>query len=319
MSTGGTNNRIAVVALGGNAISPPGEVDTITNQFRNSRESLRGIVELIRRGYNVAVTHGNGPQVGNALLRVERTVGEAPELPLGVIVADTEGGIGYMLEQTLQNSLLLAGLDRQVVTIVSQVLVDRNDPALIDPTKPIGQFFEEAEAIKRRDTAGWHVKKVEHGKWRRVVGSPIPKEIINKAVIQQLVHDGIICISVGGGGIPVYREPDGRLEGVDAVIDKDRASAVLGRDIGAHDLFILTGVDYVYLDYEQPTQRKIETIQFDEMKAVFATGIFPKGSMGPKIGAALDFLEWGGERVIITSHDKLVEAVEGKVGTVISR
>ena len=313
------NKQTAVVALGGNAISPPGEVDTIANQFRNSREALLGIVDLVQRGYNIAVTNGNGPQVGNAMLRVEKATGEAPELPLGVIVADTEGGIGYMLEQTLQNHLHLAGINRLVVTIVSQVLVDKNDPALIDPTKPIGKHYEEAEAIRKREENGWTVKQVEHGKWRRVVGSPHPKEIINKWVIERLVKEGVVCIAVGGGGIPVYLEPDGRLEGVDAVIDKDRASAVLGRDIGAQDLYILTGVDYVYLDYEKPTQQIIEHITFKELEKLWDTGVFPKGSMGPKIGAALDFLEWGGERVIITSHDKLIDAVDGKVGTVITK
>jgi len=319
MSSSENKKRTAVVALGGNAISPPGEVDTIANQFRNSRESLVGIVDLIQRGYNIAVTHGNGPQVGNALLRVEKSLGDAPELPLGVIVADTEGGLGYMLEQTLQNHLHVAGIDCRVVTIVSQILVDQHDPALIEPTKPIGKHYDEVEAIRRRDESGWTIKQVEHGKWRRVVGSPHPKEIINKWVIERLVKEGVVCIAVGGGGIPVYREPDGRLEGVDAVIDKDRASAVLGRDIGAQDLFILTGVDYVYLDYEKPTERKIERISFRELEKLWDEGIFPKGSMGPKIGAALDFLEWGGERVIITSHDKLIDAVDGKVGTVITK
>ncbi|MDK9701145.1 MAG: carbamate kinase [bacterium] len=314
-----TKDRIAVVALGGNAISPPGEVDTIRNQFRNSRESLHGVAELIQRGYKLALTHGNGPQVGNALLRVEKALGDAPELPLGIIVADTEGGIGYMLEQTLQNQLLKMDIDRKVVTIVSQVLVDKDDPALLDPVKPIGKHYSEEEAFERKEKYFWDIKAVEHGMWRRVVGSPHPKEIINKEVIHTLVNSGVVVIAVGGGGIPVYREPDGRLEGVDAVIDKDRASAVLARDIGAQDLFILTGVDFVYLDYEKPTQRALREVSFAEMDKLWASGDFPKGSVGQKIGAALDFLEWGGERAIITSHDKLVDAIEGKTGTLITK
>ncbi|MCX7835168.1 MAG: carbamate kinase [bacterium] len=310
--------RKAVIAIGGNAISPPHEEDTIANQFRNSRLSLKGVVDLIEQGWRIALTHGNGPQVGNALLRVEKALGEAPELPLGVIVADTQGGLGYMFEQTLQNGLLLRGIERSVVTLVTQVLVDKNDPNLLDPSKYVGQYYTKEEAEIRARQYNWVIKPADRGKWRRVVGSPIPLEIINKKVIKKLVDEGIIVITVGGGGIPVYRETNGCLEGVDAVIDKDRASAVLARDIGAQDFFILTGVDYVYLDYEKPTQRKIEKITFKELDQLWSSGIFPKGSMGPKVGAALDFLEWGGERVIITSHHSLTDAIQGKIGTLIT-
>lgn len=311
--------RKAVIAIGGNAISPPNELDSIANQFHHSRLSLSGVVDLIEQGYRIALTHGNGPQVGNALLRVEKSLGETPELPLGVIVADTQGGLGYMFEQTLQNGLNARGIDRSVVTLVTQVLVDKEDPNLLDPTKYVGQYYEKEEAERKAIELGWQVKPADKGKWRRVVGSPIPLKIINRRVIQKLVDEDNVVITVGGGGIPVYREMDGRLEGVDAVIDKDRASAVLARDIQAQDLFILTGVDYVYLDYEKPTQRRLEKISFNELEKLWEAGVFPKGSMGPKVGAALDFLEWGGERVIITSHHSLSSAIKGEVGTLITQ
>lgn len=252
-------SRIAVVALGGNAISSPDEEDTIANQFRHSRSALQGVAELLHRGYRLAVTHGNGPQVGNALLRVELSNGRAPELPLGVIVADTEGGMGYMIEQCLQNVFLQRGYGQiEVVTIVSQVLVDPNDPALKNPTKFVGQFYSEEEA-KLRSEQGWVVKPAGSRGYRRVVGSPMPLEILNRSVIKNLVHAGKVVIAAGGGGIPVFRETNGWLEGVDAVIDKDRASAVLARDIQAHDLFIVTAAEYVSLNYGSPKAKLLPT------------------------------------------------------------
>ncbi|MDD5087652.1 MAG: carbamate kinase [bacterium] len=308
---------IAVVALGGNAISSPSEPDTITNQFRHTRDALAGVTNLIARGYRIAITHGNGPQVGNALLRVELAKGSAPVLPLGIIVADTEGGMGYMIEQCLQNMLLRSGLTRRVVTIVSQVLVDPEDPALKNPTKYIGQFYGEAEALQMSKTEGWTVKQDGARGWRRVVGSPQPLQILNGRTIARLVEEGEIVIAAGGGGIPVYRKPNGWLEGVDAVIDKDRASAVLARDIGAQDLFILTDAEFVSLNYGKPGQRDLRRITLREAETYLAEGHFPAGSMGPKIEAAISFLKSGGRRVIVCALARLMESLDGQSGTTI--
>ncbi|MBU0508859.1 carbamate kinase [bacterium] len=308
---------MAVVALGGNAISSPKEPDTIPNQFRHTREALTGVAELIQRGYRLAITHGNGPQVGNALLRVELTKGRAPILPLGIIVADTEGGMGYMIEQCLQNVLLRRGVERQVVTIVTQVVVDPEDPALRNPTKYIGQFYGEDEARKLSETEGWVVKQDGSRGWRRVVGSPQPLQILNGSTLARLVGRGEIVIAAGGGGIPVYRESDGWLEGVDAVIDKDRASAVLARDIGAQELFILTDTEFVAVNYGKPDQRNLSRMTLREAEQYLAEGHFPPGSMGPKIEAAISFLKSGGQRIIICDLSKFVESLDGKSGTTI--
>lgn len=305
------------MALGGNAISSPSEPDTIANQFRHTRDALAGVTNLIARGYRVAITHGNGPQVGNALLRVELAKGRAPILPLGIIVADTEGGMGYMIEQCLQNMLLRRQLTCSVVTIVTQVLVDPEDSALKNPSKYIGQFYSEPEAKQMAEAEGWTVKQDGGRGWRRVVGSPQPLQILNGDAIEQLVEQGTIVIAAGGGGIPVYRKPDGWLEGVDAVIDKDRASAVLARDIGAQELFILTDTEFVSLNFGKPDQRDLRRMTLSEAERYLADGHFPAGSMGPKIEAAISFLKNGGRRVIICALARLMESLDGQSGTTI--
>jgi len=310
-----SSRRVAVVALGGNAISNASEPDTIANQFAHTRKSMGAILELIRAGYSLAITHGNGPQVGNALLRVELSHSQAPMVPLGVLVADTEGSMGYMIEQSLQNALLLAGIERQVVTVVTQVLVKRDDPSLLNPTKFIGQYYSEAEARERADRYGWEVKNSGKYGWRRVVGSPHPLQIINRAAVKHLLEQGMIVIAAGGGGIPVYYEADGRLEGVDAVIDKDRASAVLGRDIGAELLIMLTDIDRVYIDFGRLDQQPLEKVTVSEMEQYLKQGQFPPGNMGPKVEAAVNFILQGGEKVIIASLDQVLEALQGKAGT----
>jgi carbamate kinase len=304
----------AVIALGGNAISTTGKED-IHDQFTNTRKSLGGVVELIQEGFNLALTHGNGPQVGNALLRVEKTAEEIPALPLGVIVADTEGGMGYMIEQSLQNRLHRLGLPRKVVTIVTQVVVDPDDPSIANPTKFVGPFYTKKQAENLKKFFGWIVRKDAHRGYRRVVPSPIPHRIVNRKIIQQLVDQGVIVITAGGGGIPVYTESDGTLEGVDAVIDKDRASAVLANDIDARTLLILTNVEHVFINYNKPDQKKLERMTVSEAKTYLEQGHFPPGNMGPKIEAAIMFIGNGGAEVIITSPDKAKQALWGYAGT----
>ena len=307
----------AVVALGGNAISRKGEEDTIANQFRHTRESLSAILPLVQRGYNLAITHGNGPQVGNAILRVELARGKAPILPLGICVADTEGGMGYMIAQSLQNRLLRDGIERPVAAILTQVLVDPHDPAYASPSKFIGQFYTEEEATRYARERGWQVKRDGDRGWRRVVASPRPMGIVEGPVIRAMVQGGAIVIAAGGGGIPVYYEADGTLEGSDVVIDKDRASAILANEIGAQELIILTEVDQVALNFGKPNQKILSRVTVSEARQHLADGHFPPGSMGPKIEAAIAFIEAGGEKVIITSIDKAPAALDHKAGTLI--
>ncbi len=310
-----TEAKTAVIALGGNAITKPGVEDSIANQFANTRASLDGIVELIRDGYNLVVTHGNGPQVGNALLRVELARGKAPVLPLGVCVADTEGGMGYMIEQSLQNRLRVEGLNRSVVTIITQMVVDPDDPAIADPSKFVGQFYTEEEAGLLAETRGWQVKKDADRGWRRVVPSPRPLRAVEGDIIRQLVHGGTIVIAAGGGGIPVYYDRKGNIEGIDAVIDKDLASAVLAEEIDAEILSILTSVDKVSTHFGTPQRRDLDRCTLSELKKYAEEGHFPPGSMGPKTQAAIVFLENGGELVTISSFENACKALRGEAGT----
>jgi carbamate kinase len=310
-------NRTAVVALGGNAITREGVEDTIANQFANTRRSLAGLVELLRHGYNLAVTHGNGPQVGNAIFRVELGRGRAPILPLGICVADTEGGMGYMISQSLYNRLLREKINKEVVTIITQVIVDKDDPELKDPKKYVGQFYTEEEAKRFTRERGWLMKPDSNRGWRRVVSSPLPKSIVEGRIIRSLVETGTVVIAGGGGGIPVYLESDGALEGVDAVIDKDRASALLATEIGADLLVILTGVDKVALNFGKPNETWVDEMTVSEAEKYLHEGHFPAGSMGPKIEAAVSFLKQGGGKVVISSIEKASDAIFKKAGTVI--
>jgi carbamate kinase len=311
--------KTAVVALGGNAITKPGVEDTIANQFRHTRESLSGIVELIHEGYNLVVTHGNGPQVGNALLRIELARDKAPILPLGVLVADTEGGMGYMIQQSLYNRLHDEGLTRPVVTIITQVLVAPDDPAVANPTKYIGQFYTEEQARDFTVSRGWQMKKDSNRGWRRVVPSPMPLRTVESDSIKLLVESGAVVIAAGGGGIPIYTDHRKWYEGIDAVIDKDLASAVLGREIGASLLSILTSVDAVAVNFGTPQQKNLSHVTLDEIKRYYHEGHFPAGSMGPKILAAIEFLENGGEMVTISSFENACKALKGEAGTRIVR
>lgn len=308
-------NKKAVVALGGNAITTPDKEDTIANQFANTRQSLHGIVELIREGYKLVITHGNGPQVGNALLRIELARGKAPILPLGVLVADTEGGMGYMIEQSLQNRLRAEKINRPVVTLITQMIVDENDPAVNNPTKYIGQFYSEEEAKEFQKTRGWTMKKDADRGWRRVVPSPTPLKVVEAVTLEKLVEDGAIVIAGGGGGIPVYIDKKGNLEGMDAVIDKDLGSAVIGTEIGADILSIFTSVDKVAINFHKPNQKLIDKMTVSEAKKYLADGQFPEGSMGPKIKAAIQFIENGGKFVTISDVKDAQNAIKGTAGT----
>lgn len=309
--------KTAVLALGGNAIIKAGEKGTISQQFANTRESLGGIVELISRGYHLSITHGNGPQVGNLLRQQEAGEKEGiAALPLGVLNAATEGTMGYMIEQSLQNKLRKSGIDKQVITIVSQVVVDKNDPSMLNPTKFVGSTYysaEQAEALKK--DLGWTLKEDSGKGYRRVVPSPMPKQIIPGATIKELVNRGEVVIAVGGGGIPICIEDDGCYEGVDAVIDKDFASALLALEIGADLFVILTGVEKVAINYGKPEQQDLDVLSVSDAKRYYEEKQFPAGSMGPKIQAAIQFLEKGGKEVLITSIEKIVDAFEGKTGT----
>ncbi|HEX6909805.1 MAG TPA: carbamate kinase [Longimicrobium sp.] len=307
-------SKTIVIALGGNALAQPGEEGTITQQFKHTRESLGAVVELAREGWHIAIVHGNGPQVGNALIRNEHARHIVPPLPLGVLVAATEGWVGYMVQQSLQNALRRGGVERQVVTMVTQVLVDPDDPELQRPTKPIGRTMDEQTARDLAAEMGGEVAETKGG-WRRVVPSPRPTAIVEREMIRALVAQGHLVIAAGGGGCPVYVHERWGLEGVDAVVDKDRAAAILGRDIGADVLVILTDVERVYLDYGQPTQRALERLTLAEAEALLAGGALGEGSMAPKVEAAAEFVRRGGTRAIIARLDQGREAVAGQAGT----
>ena len=313
-------NKKAVLALGGNAIIQPGQKGIISEQFKNTRESLGGIVELITQGYQLAITHGNGPQVGNMLIQQNAGIDKniAP-LPLGVLNAATEGTMGYMIEQSLQNALKINNITTEVITIITQVIVDKNDPSVLNPTKPVGPFYTSEQAQKCKNDFGWAMVEDAGRGYRQVVPSPLPLDIVPFKTIKQLVENDNIVIACGGGGIPIYIDEQGGYEGVDAVIDKDFASALLANKIDADLLVILTGVDRVAINFGTPEQKEIEKMTIEEAQKYFDDGQFPKGSMGPKIQAAIRFIKNGGKKVLITSIERIVEAIDGKTGTIIEK
>lgn len=304
-----------VVALGGNAITKKGEEGNIHQQFANTRAALPAIMEFIRRDYRMVITHGNGPQVGNLFLMVEATHDFIPELPLGVCVADTQGQMGYMIQQSLQNHLVWSGIQKSVVTLVTQVVVDKNDPSFEHPTKPIGKFYTEDEAKKIDEEKGYYMQEDSGRGWRIMVPSPKPLAVVEKDTILTLLENDIVVIAVGGGGIPVIEIEPGICEGVDVVIDKDLASAVVANDVDADQLVILTGVDHVCINYGKPNEKALDTLTVTEAKKLLDAGEFPAGSMGPKIEAAIKFIELGGREVLITSIERVGEALNGKTGT----
>jgi carbamate kinase len=306
--------KTILIAIGGNSLIRAGEKGTVVEQAQNARRTAAAIVGLVALGHRLVITHGNGPQVGAALLRSERAADQVPPQPLDVCGAATQGEIGYLLVQALHTELELAHLHVPVVAVVTQSVVRRDDPAMLHPSKPIGPFYSRADAEERKRTLGWQIVEDAARGYRRVVPSPDPTDIVEQEVIRDLVNDGVLVVACGGGGIPVVEE-DGRLIGVEAVIDKDRASSLLASELGVDIFAISTDADFVYLDYKKPTQRPIREILADEIERHFEAGQFPPGNMGPKIESALRFLQRGGKEVIITSYEYLFDAVQGRAGT----
>ncbi|HMI49229.1 MAG TPA: carbamate kinase [Gemmatimonadaceae bacterium] len=309
-----TETRTAVIAIGGNALSPAGETSTIADQFRHTRESLGPIVDLASDGWRVVVVHGNGPQVGDELVRNEKARNEVAPLPLGVLVAGTAGWIGYMLQQSLENALRKAGHSKDVVTVLTQVEVAADDPALKDPKKFIGHGLSVARSRELK-AQGIPVKKDGKGHFRRVVGSPMPLAIHELSTIRTLLERDTIVIACGGGGVPIYRDSVLGLEGVDAVVDKDLAAAVLARDLGAELFLILTDVDAVYTGWGTDQQRAISSMTVKEADRLASEGVFGEGSMAPKVRAAADYVRRTQGRAIITELSKGRAAVQGTGGT----
>ncbi|MFH1746893.1 MAG: carbamate kinase [Planctomycetota bacterium] len=307
-----------VVALGGNAISRPGEEGNIEQQFRNTRETARHLTDLVEAGCRLIITHGNGPQVGNVLRRVEIAASEVYRLPLDICGADTQGGMGYMIAQCLRNELARRGNPRGVATLVTSVEVDPEDPDFQNPTKPIGDFYNAARAEELSNQRGWLMVEIPGQGFRRVVPSPKPLAIVEIKLIRQLAAQGELLITAGGGGVPVIRTADGDHVGVEAVIDKDRTSGRLARAIGAATFLIVTNIERVALNFRQPNEKFLERITLAEAREYYDAGHFPAGSMGPKMEAAIDFLEGARDPdacVIICGLRHMAAALSGHSGT----
>ena len=307
--------KVAVVAVGGNSLIKDKNHQTIPDQYAAAVESMGHIAGMIEAGWDVVVTHGNGPQVGFILRRAELSLHELHPVPLDYCGADTQGAIGYMFQQALYNEFLARGIARQAATVVTQVLVDRNDPAFQNPSKPIGSFLDEPIAVGHRQADGWAVVEDAGRGWRRVVPSPIPVRIIERDAIEALIRAGYVVISTGGGGIPVVEDERGRLTGVEAVIDKDFGAAILASSIGADLFLITTAVEKVAINYNKPGQRWLDRMSLAEARSYSAEGHFLKGSMAPKIQAIVSYLEQGGKQALITDPGNIERALEGKTGT----
>jgi len=305
-----------VIAIGGNSLIPDADHKSVQDQYGAAGETGDHIAGLIEKGWDVAISHGNGPQVGFILRRSELSSDELHEIPLDYCGADTQGAIGYMLQQNLVNDFRQRGIDKSVATVVTQVEVDRNDPAFQNPSKPIGSFMGEEEAMRRRDEDGWDVREDSGRGWRRVVASPQPKQIVELEVIKDLLDAGVATIAVGGGGIPVIENEAGKLEGIAAVIDKDLASALLASQVNADLLLISTAVEQVALNFGTPEQEWVDQFTLAEVKERLAEGgHFAEGSMAPKMRAVVQFLEAGGKEALITNPPNLERAMAGETGT----
>ncbi len=313
--------KTAIIAVGGNALLPAKDSGTVEGQRRRTRETCRHLATVIQRGWDIALVHGNGPQVGNILLQNEAAQATVPAMPLDVCVAESQAQIGYMLQQELANELSSRGIRKNVVSIVTQVIVDAEDPAMQDPTKPIGPYYDRQRAEELKKTRGWKLVYDRRGGYRRVVPSPKPIDIVEKTTIERLMFSGTtdwIVIVAGGGGIPVIMK-EGQLVGIEAVIDKDLAAAVLAKAVKEKLFIMLTDVAHVALNFGRVEQVNIGRMTVAEAKRYLSEGHFPPGSMGPKVEAAVDFLEGGGERVIITNPENLERALDGVAGTTITQ
>ncbi len=317
-----SDKRLIVVALGGNAISQPHQEGNVGEQFENSNVTARQLADLVDQGHHLVITHGNGPQIGNFLLRNEVAAGEIYPLPMEVAVAHVQGGMGFMIAQTLTNELDRRKHDRVVNTFITTVLVDLADPAFLNPTKPVGRVLNQDEAVRYRYNDGWQTREVEPGKFRRVVPSPNPIRIMEIDAIRRAVDGGDMIVACGGGGIPVARDPDNGLHGVAAVIDKDLASALLATELDVDTIMFLTAVDRVAVNFGKPDQRDIEHMTVAQARQWLDEGQFPAGSMGPKIQGAINFLEASkkpGASAIIGALGKAADARKGKTGTRITK
>ena len=303
------NGKLAVIALGGNALLRDGQHGTVEEQEANATATLKHMMFLIEEGYDLVITHGNGPQVGNLLLQNDagEEIYDIPQMPLNICVAETQGEIGFMIERMLRNILIERGIDRAILTLIPQVVVDKDDPAFHNPTKRIGRTYSKEEADKMTAEKGWIFKessKQEEG-WRRVVASPMPKEIFNRDTIVKIARQGAIVIAGGGGGIPVYKDAEGKVRTCEAVIDKDFASSLLASRIGADEFYILTDVPFVYINYNTDSQEKVEFLDQKTAQHYLDTGQFGEGSMAPKVRASIYFIDHGGEKSVITEATKL--------------
>ncbi len=309
------NGRLAVVAIGGNALITDKAHQTIPDQYRAAALTAHYIAEMVVQGWTVVLTHGNGPQVGFILRRSELSLKEVIPVPMDYAGADIQGALGYMFDRAFRNEFRRRGMPNKPVAVVTQTLVDRNDPAFTHPTKPIGSYFDEATAKSIAAEQGWTIKEDAGRGWRRVVPSPLPQRIVELDEIRFLAASGRLVIACGGGGIPVIEDEHGDLQGVEAVIDKDFASSLLARDLGADLLLVSTGIEKVAVDYNTPSQRWLDRIGLVELKSLYASNQFDPGSMGPKIKAVIEFLDAGGKAALITDPPNIGRALAGATGT----
>ncbi len=309
--------KLAVVAIGGNSLIRDKDHQSIPDQYETVVVTVRQIGDMIEAGWNVIVIHGNGPQMGFVLRRSELAIHELPPVPMDYAGADLQGSIGYMFVKAFHNEFRRRGLRREPVAVVTETLVDRNDPAFSEPSKPIGSYMDEATAKALATAQGWSVKEDAGRGWRRVVASPVPQQIIDSQAINQLARSGFVVISCGGGGVPVIEDDNGDLAGIEAVIDKDLASSLLARSIGADLFLIATGVERVAIDFNTPRQRWLDRMTVSDARRYDAAGQFDKGSMGPKITALVEYLEAGGKQALITNPPNIANALAGVSGTLV--
>jgi carbamate kinase len=312
--------KLVVVALGGNAISQANEKGTAEEQFTNVKTTCDELVKMNGLGYKIVVTHGNGPQAGSLLIQQEEGSAQVPAQPLEICGAMTQGQIGYMFQNSLRNAFTKAGKNPPIATLVTQVEVSDQDPDFQDPSKPVGPHYTEEDAKRFQEEKAWIMKKVKptgEKVWRRVVPSPEPKAIVEIDALKPMIESRVIVIASGGGGVPVVKQQDNTYKGIDAVIDKDKAGNILAQNVGANIFMVLTDVETAFIGYGTPEQRAVGTVTLSEMKNLYNEGHFLSGSMGPKVMAAMRFVEAGGEKAIITSLSKATDALEGKTGTVI--